>query len=175
MSDWRSYALRHPKARPRKRRWRTTGAEDKGDKEAAQPSYACGGEGAGWRWVNWVRDSLRDGTVVVNADGGWLHNIAGEAYVVVPDGFEAFAAVEEVESKTVKNRVARLGRHRERRAPAGAANTLRAEVHQRRPRGRHGLSRRTDLGRRHAARGSHFAGSAAEITRLVLALRCCTS
>ncbi len=87
-----------------------------------------GGEGAGWRWINWVRDGVRDGTIEVNAEGGWLHNIAGEAYVAVPDGFEAFAAVEGVEVKTVKNRVARLGRHRERGSRAGAANTFRAEL-----------------------------------------------
>ena len=56
------------------------------------------------------------------------HNIAGEAYVVVPDGFEAFAALEGVEAKTVKHRIARLGRHRERSSPTGAANTFRAEL-----------------------------------------------
>ena len=27
----------------------------------------------------------------MNAEGGWLYNIAGEAYVVVPDGFEELA------------------------------------------------------------------------------------
>ena len=48
----------------------------------------------------------------VNAGGGWLHNIAGEAYVVVPDGLEAFAALEGVEAKTVKNRPGPLGRAR---------------------------------------------------------------
>ena len=64
----------------------------------------------------------------VNAGGGWLHKIAGEAYVVVPDGFEAFATPEGAEAKTVKNRVARLGRHRERSSPTGAANTFRAEL-----------------------------------------------
>ena len=95
--------------------------------DAAGPRRV-GGRGAGWRWVNWVRDGLRDGTIPVNADGGWLHNIAGEAYVVVPDGFEAFAAIEEVEPGTVKNRVARLGRHRERSSGSGAANTFRAEL-----------------------------------------------
>ena len=82
------------------------------------------GEGAGWRWINWVRD----GSIPVNADGGWPHNVAGEAYVVAPDGFEEFAAVEGVEAKTVKNRVARLGRRRERGARSGAANTFRAEL-----------------------------------------------
>ena len=75
-----------------------------------------------------MRDGLRGGTIPVNAAGGWLHNIAGEAYVVVPDGFEAFAAIEEVEPGTVKNRVARLGRHRERSSGSGAANTFRAEL-----------------------------------------------
>lgn len=38
--------------------------------------------------INWVRDGLRDDTVKVNPESGWLHNIAREAYVVVPDGFE---------------------------------------------------------------------------------------
>ena len=42
---------------------------------------------------NWLRDGLRAGTLAENAGDGWLHNIAGEAYVVVPDAFEAFAAV----------------------------------------------------------------------------------
>ena len=87
-----------------------------------------GGKGAGWRWINWVRDGVRDGTVAVNAEGGWLHNIAGEAYVVVPDGFEPFAALEEVEAKMVKNGIVRLGRHRELKSASGAANTLRAEL-----------------------------------------------
>ena len=58
----------------------------------------------------------------------WLHNIAGEADVVVPDGFEAVARLEDVEPSTVKNRVARLGRHGERPSGSGAANTLRAEL-----------------------------------------------
>ena len=66
-------------------------------------------------------------TIPVN-EGGWLHNVAGEAYVVVPDGFEAFAAVDGVAAKTVRNRVARLGRHRERGSTSGAANTFRAEL-----------------------------------------------
>lgn len=50
-----------------------------------------GGEGAGWRWINWVREELRDGTIAVNAEGVWLHDIAGAAYVELPYGFEAFA------------------------------------------------------------------------------------
>ena len=33
-----------------------------------------------------------DGSVPVNAAGGWLHDIAGETYVVAPACFEAFAA-----------------------------------------------------------------------------------
>ena len=48
------------------------------------PPPAIGGEGAGWEWINWVRTGLRDGSVAVNAAGAWLHNIAGEAYVVSP-------------------------------------------------------------------------------------------
>ena len=103
--------------------------EDAGDERAdAESAEAIGGEAAGWRWVNWVRAGLRDGSVAVNAASGWLYNIAGEAYVVVPDGFEAVAAQEGVAAATVKNRVARLGRHRERSTRSGAANTFRAEL-----------------------------------------------
>ena len=68
-----------------------------------------------------------DGTVLANA-GGWLHNIAGEAYVVLPDGCAAFAALEGLDAKTVRNQVARLNRHRERKTPSGNANTFRAEL-----------------------------------------------
>ena len=104
-----------------------------GDNAAEKPAEAAsaeaiGGEAAGWRWVNWVRAGLRDGSIVANAASGWLHNIAGEAYVVVPDGFEAVAAQDGVSATTVKNRVARLGRHRERSTRSGAANTFRAEL-----------------------------------------------
>ena len=106
----------------------TETAAGKDRAEALVQPARIGGEGAGWRWINWARGGLRDGTVPVNAEGGWLHNIAGEAYVVVPDGFEEFAALEQVEAKTVRNRVARLGRHRERSSGSGAANTFRAEL-----------------------------------------------
>ena len=102
--------------------------ESKDDAESEGSPERVGGEGAGWRWINWVRDGLRDGTIAVNAEGGWLHNIAGEAFVVVPDGLEAFATFESVAAKTVKNRVVRLGRHGERSSPSGSANTLRAEL-----------------------------------------------
>ena len=96
-----------------------------GEQEAPE---RVGGESGGWRWINWVRAGLRDGTIAVNADAGWLHNIAGEAYVIVPDGFEAFAALEGVAPRTVKNRIVRLGRHRLRSSPSGAADTFRAEL-----------------------------------------------
>ena len=86
----------------------------KEDAESVKPSERVGGEAAWWRWISWVRDGLREGTITVNAERGWLHNITGEAYVVVPDGFEEFAAVEGVEARTMKNRVARLDRRRER-------------------------------------------------------------
>ena len=95
---------------------------------AAQPLEPIGGEGAGWRWFNWVRAGLRDSTIPANAEGSWLYNIAGEAYVVLPDGFEAFGALEGLDAKTVRNQVARLGRHRERKTPSGKANTFRAEL-----------------------------------------------
>ena len=90
------------------------------------PPPAIGGEGAGWEWINWVRAGLRDGSVAVNADGAWLHNIAGEAYVVTPACFAAFAAGRDLVPATIRNRVVRLGRHRSRAAPSGAANRFRA-------------------------------------------------
>ena len=90
------------------------------------PPPAIGGEGAGWEWINWVRAGLRDGSVAVNAEGAWLHNIAGEAYVVTPACFEAFAAGRDLAPGTVRNRVVRLGRHRSRASPSGAANLFRA-------------------------------------------------
>ena len=90
------------------------------------PPPAIGGEGAGWEWVNWVRTGLRDGSVPVNAAGAWLHNIEGEAYAVSPACFEAFAAGRGIAAATVRNRVVRLGRHRQRASPSGAANVFRA-------------------------------------------------
>ena len=90
------------------------------------PAPAIGGEGAGWEWINWVRAGLRDGSVPVNAAGAWLHNIAGEAYVVVPACFESFAAGQDLAPGTVRNRVVRLGRHRTRTSRSGAANLFRA-------------------------------------------------
>ena len=90
------------------------------------PPPAIGGEGAGWEWINWVRAGLRDGSVAVNAAGGWLHNIAGEAYVVSPACFEAFTAGRDLGPATVRNRVVRLGRHRQRASPSGSANVFRA-------------------------------------------------
>ena len=87
---------------------------------------AIGGEGAGWEWVNWVRAGLRDGSVPVNAPGAWLHNIEGEAYTVSPACFEAFATGRGIAPATVRNRVVRLGRHRQRASPSGAANVFRA-------------------------------------------------
>ena len=102
--------------------------DDAEQDDAARPAGRIGGKGAGWDWINWVRDGLRDGTVAANAEGGWLHNVGGEAYAVVPDAFEAFAALQGVAAKTVRHRVVRLGRHRERGTPSGAANTFRAEL-----------------------------------------------
>ena len=90
------------------------------------PPPAIGGEGAGWEWINWVRTGLRDGSVPVNTTGAWLHNIEGEAYVVAPACFEAFAAGRDLAPVTVRNRVVRLGRHRTRASRSGAANLFRA-------------------------------------------------
>ena len=82
--------------------------------------------GGGWQWVNWVRAGLRDGTVVANVKDGWLHNIDGEAYVVVPDAFATFAAGEGLDAGTVKNRVSRIRRHRGRRSKLGPTGTFHA-------------------------------------------------
>ena len=90
------------------------------------PPPAIGGEGAGWEWFNWARAGLRDGSVPVNAAGAWLHNIAGDAYVVAPACFEAFAAERDLPPARVRNRVVRLGRHRSRASRSGAANLFRA-------------------------------------------------
>ena len=90
------------------------------------PPPAIGGEGAGWEWINWVRAGVRDGSVPVNAAGAWLHNIEGEAYVVSPACFEAFAAGRDLAPATVRNRVVRLGRHHQRASPSGSANVFRA-------------------------------------------------
>ena len=90
------------------------------------PPPAIGGEGAGWEWINWVRAGLGDGSVPVNAPGAWLHNIEGEAYVVSPACFEAFAAGRGIAAATVRHRVIRLRRHRQRASPSGSANVFRA-------------------------------------------------
>jgi len=87
---------------------------------------ATGGEGAGWERINWVRAGLRDGSVPVNAVGAWLHNIDGEAYAVSPARLEAFAAGRGFATATVRNRVVRLGRYRQRASPSGSANVFRA-------------------------------------------------
>ena len=49
----------------------------------------------------------------------------GEAYVVSPASFEAFAAGRELAPATVRNCVFRLGRHRSRASRSGAANRFR--------------------------------------------------
>ena len=96
--------------------------------EPAPPPPAIGGNGAGWEWINWVRAGLRDGSVAVNTAGAWLHNIEGDAYVVSPACFEAFAAGRDLAPATVRNRVVRLGRHRKRGSPLGSANLFRAAL-----------------------------------------------
>ena len=93
---------------------------------ARTPPPAIGGEGAGWEWINWMRAGVRDGSLAVNAPGAWLHNIEGEAYAVSPACFEAFAAGRDLATATVRHRVVRLRRHRQREAPSGAANLFRA-------------------------------------------------
>ena len=82
--------------------------------------------GCGWEWINWVRAGFRDGSVAVNTPGAWLHNIAGEAYVVFPACFEAFAGGRDLAPVTVRHRVVRLRRHRSCASRSGAANLFRA-------------------------------------------------
>ena len=79
------------------------------------------GTGArGWRWFNWLRNGYAEG--MIEAGGaGWLHNVEGDAFVVDPDGFEAYIEAEELdyEVRTVKNQVLRLKQHRVRSKPEG--------------------------------------------------------
>ena len=107
---------------------------------------------------------MRDGSGAVNAASVWLHNIAGEAYVVAPACFEAFAAGGDLAPATVRNRVVRLGRHRMRASRAGAANLFRAVLADG---GRvEGLvfPGSAHLGRRSAAPGERRAGPQAPVT-----------
>ncbi len=134
MTEFTRTASAEAKAAPRNSRLPVSREEPRDDdgqpevRDGKQHTGAIGGDGAGWRWVNWVRTGFRDGTIPVNASGGWLHNLAGEAYVVEPDCFEAFALQENVGTKTLKNRVARLRRHRKRPSAAGAASTFHARL-----------------------------------------------
>ena len=48
--------------------------------------------------------------------------------MVTPACFEAFAAGPGIVAATVRNRVVRLGRHRQRASPSGAANVFRAAL-----------------------------------------------
>ena len=94
-----------------------------------EPAPSDIGDGrVGWQWFNRVRAGLRDGSVVPNAEGGWLHNIDGAAFVVDPDCFEALAAAESLPPKSIRNRVLKLGRHRTRRSAAGRADAFAAEL-----------------------------------------------
>ena len=96
-------------------------------KPDAAPSDIGDGRG-GWQWFNWVRAGLRDGSVKPNAEGGWLHNIGGSAFVVDPDCFEALAAAESLPTKSIRNRVVKLGRHSTRRSGNGRADSFPADL-----------------------------------------------
>ena len=87
-----------------------------------------GGTGKGWLWFNWVRAGVHDGSIAVNAGDGWLHNIGGAAFVVVPDGYEAFKAPDAATPKTVRNRVSKLGRQRRRKWQGRTVDEFRAEL-----------------------------------------------
>ena len=87
-----------------------------------------GGVGKGWLWINWVRAGVHDGSIAVNAEHGWLHNVGGAAFVVVPDGYEAFEAPDAASPKTVRNRVSNLGRQRRRKWQGRRVDEFRAEL-----------------------------------------------
>ena len=100
-----------------------------GEAPKPEPGPSDIGDGRlGWQWFNWVRARLRDGSVVANAEGGWLHNIAGSAFVVEPDCFEALATAESLPPKSIRNRVLKLGRHSTRRSGAGRADAFPADL-----------------------------------------------
>lgn len=87
-----------------------------------------GGVGKGWLWINWVRAGVHDGSIAVNAERGWLHNVGGAAFVVVPDGYEAFEAPDGASPKTVRNRVSNLGRQRRRKWQGRRVDEFRAKL-----------------------------------------------
>ena len=128
------------------------------------PPPAIGGEGAGWEWINWVRAGLRDGSVPVNAAGAWLHNIAGEAYVVTPACFEAFR----------RRARARPGHGPQPRGPArappdarvalGRGQRLPRRARRREPRRGLSVSGGAHLGRRSAPPGERRAGPQGPVT-----------
>ena len=100
-----------------------------GQAPKADPAPAEIGDGrVGWQWFNRARAGLRDGSVKANAEGGWLHNIGGSAFVVDPDCFEALAAAESLPTKSIRNRVLKLGRHSTRRSASGRADSFPADL-----------------------------------------------
>ena len=80
----------------------------------------------GWGWFEWAREQVESGAVAVNADGGWLHRIGGDALAVVPDCFEEWAAREGVAANTAKNRVNRVQRHRPQHGNGRVGDRVRA-------------------------------------------------
>ena len=97
---------------------------------------AIGGVGRGWEWVNWVRRELSEGGIAANAADGWLHNVGGEGFVIVPDGYAAFAGTRPEDAKTVRNRVTKLGKHRRHAWRGGMSDEFVAHLEDgRRPKG----------------------------------------
>ena len=96
--------------------------EQTGEKGTARRSWSA----AGWRMDQLGSRGLCDGSIAANADGGWVHNLGGDAFDR-PACFEVYVAVEGGELGTIKNGVAKLRRHRLRRWERGVANTFRAE------------------------------------------------
>ena len=100
-----------------------------GEAPKPEPAPSDIGDGRlGWQWFNWVRAGLRDGSVCANAEGGWLHNIEGSAFVVDPDCFEGLAAAASMPPKSIRNRVVKLGRHSTRRSKGGRADAFPAHL-----------------------------------------------
>ena len=116
---------------PGGRRCRTGGDPRDGGPPCADAPHGGNGtgqRGKGWGWFEWVREQVGSGAVAVNADGGWLHRVGEEALAVVPDCFEEWAAREGVATKTAKNRVSRLRRHRPQQGNGRTADRFHAEL-----------------------------------------------
>ena len=98
------------------------GEEEVSGRVAERPPI--GTDAAGWRWINWVRRGLDEGSVPLNE--GWLYNVDGDAFMVVPYCFARYCEETALEWKTVKNQVTRLRKHRPRVHESRAASLHKA-------------------------------------------------